>query len=326
MARRLLLTGRGSIAQRHLRHWREFEPAGEVAVVAPGGAVDPSMQPCTVVTDLSEGLAWGPDAVIIASVSSRHAGELEACLRAGLPVLAEKPVVISREELERLRLAAEAAANASAVLVGCNLRYLPVLRSFAARLREPDAGRLVRASLEVGQYLPQWRPARSVSATYSADAAQGGGVVFDLVHEIDMARVLLGELRVRSAAGGHLSSLPIAADDVHVALLLHASGAPVTVSLDYVSRRAVRRYEAVTEGGTLSCDILARRMRWAGPQGDEDLEVPADAFDVAATYRLQMQDWLAAMDHPGHTVASPLQDALASAELMLAMKEAAACA
>ncbi len=326
MARRLLLTGRGSIAQRHLRHWREFEPEGEVGVVSASGEVDPSFHPCRIFPDTAAGLAWVPDAVVIASVSSRHADELGACLRLGLPVLTEKPLVTSRVQLLQLQGVMAAGPGSPAVLVGCNLRYLPVLCHIAAKLQEPASGRLVRAHLEVGQHLPAWRPTRPLAGSYSADAAQGGGVVFDLVHEIDMARVLFGELRVRGAVGGRLSGLPIDADDVHVALLAHAGGAPVTVSLDYVSRQPMRRYVAVTEGGTLTCDIMARELSWAGPDGVQRIDVGPEAFDVAATYRAQMQDWLAAMVDPGHRLRSPLQDAFASAELMLAMKEAASCA
>jgi hypothetical protein len=49
---------------------------------------------------------------------------------------------------------------------------------------------------------------------------------------------------------------------------------------------------------------------------------PAD-FDVARTYRAQMADWLAAIQHPPRTLVSPLSEAFDAAELMLAMKEAA---
>jgi predicted dehydrogenase len=317
---RVLVTGRGSIAQRHVRHLRALRPEMQLAVVARGGAVDPALLPCDSVADFEAGLAWGPDAVIVASVSNRHADELEACLKIGLPCLAEKPLVTSQLQLDRLR----AAGPGRAVLVGCNLRYLPALGQLAARLHQGDLGRLVRAQLEVGQNLAQWRPTRELASSYSADAAQGGGVVFDLVHEIDMARWLLGPLRVHAALGGRLGQLTGDADDVHVALLGDAGGAPVTVSLDYISQRPVRRYSLVTENGTLECDIMARRLCLARRDGVEILSDAAADFAVADTYELQMRDWLAAMGDAGYRSHSPLADALETAALMLAMKEAAA--
>lgn len=322
---RVLLTGRGSIAQRHARLLRQALPSVMLAVVSGAGAagLDPSFGPCQAVVDFAAGLAWGPQAVVIASVSSRHAQELQRCLELGLPCLAEKPLVTSRAELAGL-LEAAAGPDRAAVVVGCNLRYLPALGKLAALLRGGELGRIVRAQLEVGQDLMQWRPGRSLEASYSADASAGGGVVFDLVHEIDMANWLLGPLRVRAAIGGHLSVLPIRSDDVHVALLEQGNGAPVVVSLDYVSRQPVRRYAIVAEQGTVTCDIMKRELLLHLLGETRVLAADPADFDVGATYSAQMRDWLGAIGEPDRAVVSPLRDAFAAASLMLSMKEAAA--
>jgi predicted dehydrogenase len=321
MALRILVTGRGSIAIRHVQQLRLLVPGAALAVVAPAGQADAALHPCDIVPDLARGLAWKPNAVVIASISSRHAGELEACLQQGLPCLAEKPIAISISELDMLRQAA--ATSRAAVQVGCNLRHLPALARLKGLLAGGDLGRLVRAQLEVGQDLVQWRPGRSLASSYSSKEEQGGGVVFDLVHEIDMARWLLGPLRVKGAVGGHLSSLPVQCDDVHTALLQSASGVPVTIALDYVSQQPVRRYAFVAERGTVVCDLMARSLTVA-TRDRVRVETDAQAdFDIAATYRTQLADWLAALNDPRHVLASPLSDALESAWLMLAMKAAA---
>lgn len=319
---RMLVTGRGSIARRHVQQLRALRPDAAVAVVAAGGEVDAALQPCEIVADLAQGLAWKPDAVVIASVSSRHAVELLACLEQRLPCLVEKPIAISSGELALLRQAA--AGSRLPVQVGCNLRHLPALARLKALLTGDSLGWLIRAQLEVGQDLGQWRPGRDLAGTYSANAAQGGGVVFDLVHEIDMARWLLGPLQVRAAIGGHLSSLPIASDDVHTALLQAAHGAPVTVALDCVSQQPVRRYAFVAERGTVLCDLMAGELSIATRDGVRiETRVAAD-FHVAQTYAAQMADWLAALDDPQRTLVTPLSDAFETAALMLAMKQAAA--
>lgn len=320
---RLLVTGRGSIAQRHVRHWRERVPGGEIGVVSSQGRLDGALEGARVFGSLAQGLAWQPGAVIVASVSARHADELAACWARGLPVLAEKPLVVSAGQLELAARAWREAGSPGHSLVGCNLRYLPSLRKVADVLRGGKLGRVVRAQFEVGQDLRQWRPGRDVGSTYSARSEQGGGVVFDLVHEIDMARWLLGPLEVVAAAGGHLSGLPGSADDVHVALLRTADRAPVTIALDYVSAQLVRRYAMTGEHGTLVWD-LAQRRAWIDAHGrSETITSEAADFDVAATYGAQMDDWIAAMREPAHRVACPVADAIDSTALMLAMKAAA---
>jgi predicted dehydrogenase len=320
MGLRVLVTGRGSIARRHVEHLRALAPGAEIAVVA-AGPVDAAFQPCELMPDFAAGLQWRPDAVVIASVSSRHADELVACLAQRLPCLLEKPAALSRGDLARIRQAT-AAQQGIAVQVGCNLRQLAALQQLRSLLAAGTLGRVVRSHLEVGQDLRQWRPGRELSSSYSADRERGGGVVFDLVHEIDMALWLLGPLRLKAAAGGHLSGLPIAADDVHTALLVDAHAAPVVIALDYVSRRPVRRYVFVAEEGTIEFDLMARELRVADASGVRCItREPAD-FDVAATYRAQLADWLAAVRDPARTLASPLADAIRATELMLAMQEA----
>jgi predicted dehydrogenase len=319
---RVLLTGRGSIAQRHARHLRALIPGLELAVVSGSGEVDAVFGPCQVVTNFAQGMAWLPQAVVIANISSRHADELLACLDTGLPCLVEKPLVISRDGLERVQQMLGHKTSTKTV-VGCNLRYLPALQILRAALRGGDAVKVVRAQLEVGQDLAQWRPTRDLQSSYSAHAGQGGGVVFDLVHEIDMANWLLGPLQVHAAVGGHFGPLPISSDDVHVALLKTSAGAPVTVSLDYISRKAVRRYSMVTAAGTWDFDLMAKRLTFSDKKGVQVLTDKAEDFDVANSYSLQMQDWLKAISQTGHAVLSTLEDALQSTRLMLDMKQAA---
>lgn len=319
---RILVTGRGSIAQRHVGHLRQLCPNAQIAVVSATGEVASRLEPCEVFVDADSAMRWKPDAVIIASISSKHAYEIELCIKFKLPCLAEKPLVICRAELSKLMAAAKLTAPHPAFVVGCNLRYLPALQKLASSLTSDPAVRVLRAQFEVGQDLTQWRPGRDLTTSYSADPARGGGVVFDLVHEIDIAGLLLGNLKVLAACGARLSDLPIKSSDVHIALLRTASGAPVVICLDYVSQQAVRRYAIVTTSGTYEVDILAKRIDLHRRQGSICISDIAADFDVAATYHSQMLDWLAALDNPVHGVRSSFDDGLKTAELMLAMNEA----
>lgn len=320
---RVLVTGRGSIAQRHARHLRELIPDLDLAVVSSTGDVDASFLPCNVFHHVEAAWAWQPQAVVIASISSKHADELQVCLAAGLPCLVEKPLVTSSEQLLRLKKLAKDKSTPTAVVVGCNLRYLPALQTLKAKLANSVAFKVLRAHLEVGQALAQWRPLRELSKTYSANTSSGGGVVFDLVHEIDMAQWLLGSLQAHAAIGGHFSDLPIESDDLHVALLKTASGTPVVISLDYVSLQPVRQYTIVTDIGTFSADIMRKKIIFCNEKSSQVLTETADGFDVQKTYALQMADWLKAIADPAHEVTSPLADGLKTAELMLDMKKAA---
>jgi len=320
---RVLVTGRGSIAQRHVRHLRELLPNVLLSVISSTGEVDVGLLPCTIFGDIRTALDWKPDAVVIASISSKHADELELCLHLGLPCLVEKPLVTNSYQLVRLEEAFQNRPVSAAIVMGCNLRYLPAAQKLKRALSETQPCKVLRAQLEVGQALAQWRPSRDLQTTYSADESSGGGVVFDLVHEIDMARWLLGPLQVHAAIGGRVSDLPIQSDDVHVALLRTIHGAPVVVSLDYFSQQATRAYTIVTESGTYSSDIMGKSIVLRTDKGSHILTNDKKDFDIQKTYLLQMEDWLAAFENPAHKVLSSFVEGLKTARLMLAMKQAA---
>ncbi|MES2508727.1 MAG: Gfo/Idh/MocA family oxidoreductase [Pseudomonadota bacterium] len=321
---RVLVTGRGSIAKRHVRHLRALRPDVELAVVSASGEVDPVFQPCTVVKNVGDGFFWKPDALVIASISSRHAGELVLAFEHSLPCLVEKPLVTDQAQLNQIFRFVGQREIPLAIAVGCNLRHLPALAKLRQELSRDPSLRVLRAHLEVGQELTQWRPGRDLKTSYSAFPSQGGGVVFDLVHEIDMARWLLGPLKVQAGIGGHFSSLPVESDDVHVALLKTGPGAPVVVSLDYVSQSPVRRYSFVTTEGTYVADLMEKNIVHRGREVARILSNTAADFDIAATYTSQMADWLAAIANPGHKLISPLVDGLETAALMLDIYEARA--
>lgn len=320
---RVLVTGRGSIAQRHARHLRALLPDLALAVISSTGEVDSNLLPCTLFGNMQAALCWKPDAIVIASISSKHADELEICLRLGLPCLVEKPLLMNSGQLALLEKASLAQCVSNALVVGCNLQYLPALQKLKRALNGAVPCRILRAHLEVGQALAQWRPSRDLKTTYSADPASGGGVVFDLVHEIDMARWLLGPLQVHAAIGGHFSDLPIHSQDVCTALLKTTWGTPVVISMDYVSQQAVRKYTIVTDSGTYLVDIMGKNIIL---HTDKDSRVVTDAaedFDIAKTYQSQMADWLMAIADHQHAVVSSLAEGLKTAELMLNIKQAA---
>ncbi len=320
---RVLVTGRGSIAQRHVRHLRKLVPNALLSVISSTGEVDVGLMPCAVFRDMRTALDWKPDAVVIASISSKHADELELCLLLGLPCLVEKPLVTNSDQLVRLEEAFRNRSVPAALVVGCNLRYLPALQKLKRLLKDAQSGKVLRAQLEVGQALAQWRPSRDLKTTYSADESSGGGVVFDLVHEIDMAQWLIGPLQVRAAIGGRVSDLPIKSDDVHVALLSTNYGSPVVISLDYFSQQVVRAYTIVTELGTYSADIMGKCIVLRTNKGSHILTDETNDFDIQKTYLMQMEDWLAAIENTEREVVSSFVDGLKTARLMLTMKRAA---
>jgi predicted dehydrogenase len=317
-----LIVGFGSIGERHARNLQDLRPGSRLTLVtrrplAGGGATS-----VRAVSDLGPALAARPDLAVIAGKSHRHLSALEPLLQADIPCYIEKPVVADAAQAEALGRLLERLPSLPPTLVGCNLRFLPSLLRFRDLLRRGVVGKVVRASLEVGQWLPDWRPTQDYRASYSAHAEQGGGVILDLIHELDQARWLFGEPDAVHALAGKFSSLQIHAEDTACVLLGYRGGPLVTLSLDYVSRHPVRRYQAVGESGTLIWDLGERRLELVRADGSETVDCGPHGFDVPQTYATALAEFLDCVERR-RASSQDVADGLRSAQLALRVKQAA---
>lgn len=260
------------------------------------------------------------DLIVLATPSANHIDLLPELIDSATTLLIEKPVVTSTADADRVRALLDASPPAVRA-TGFNLRYLPSLVRLRDLVSSGELGPIVRASLTAGQWLPDWRPDADYRRGYSASATQGGGVEFDLSHEFDIARWLFGDMHVAHASGAHLSSLEITSNDVSTSILIGEQGAPiVTVTLDYVSRRRVRRYEVVGERGTVVWDIDGR-LTLHDASGSRPVPLPAAAFDVGQTYVTMMGQMLAAGRSGDVAAIQTLRDGLASSLLAVETRE-----
>jgi predicted dehydrogenase len=308
---RALVVGYGSVARRHLDNLRALGAAREFVVLRPTGRPEGAPGDLLFVQHIQQALARKPDLAIVASPSASHIESLLPLLEARIPCYVEKPAVTSAEDVARLRQL----KSPPVTLTGCNLRFLPSLIRLREALRGGSIGTPIRASLQAGQWLPDWRPERDYRTAYSARAQAGGGVIFDLIHEIDTARWLFGEFDQVRGMSAKSSRLEIDVEDSAGILLGRRGGPLVSIGLDYVARPPVRRYEIFGDESTLTWDLRARRLT----RGEELLEADPQSFDLAASYRAALAEFLSAIKQD--RAASPdLADGLKSADLALQAK------
>ncbi len=315
---RVLVAGTGSIGRRHIGNLLRLRPRAQLALLRDGARQDDYSHSlgAKVFGSLDDALAWRPDLAVVATPSDRHREVIARLLRAGVACFLEKPLVIEIDSLSELETLVTS-SGLPATQVGCVLRFLPSLRQVHAWLREGAVGTVVRASLEAGQWLPDWRPAQDYRASYSADPARGGGVVLDLIHEIDLACWLFGDpvghLRLLGAWGARQSRLEIGSEDVALLTLRGDNGALLSVQLDYVARKPLRRIQMVGDAGTITWDLpqrVCRLQRLGEPDHD------TDGFDTARAYVDALQELLQAIE-TGSATSLPLHAALSATALAI---------
>ena len=293
MSQKILIVGCGSIGARHAAN------AARRAVVA---VVDPdqaratqvaSANNATAFTEVASALAWMPDAAIVATPPKFHlsiAGELVA---AGVPVLIEKPISLSLDGVDAL---IEAAAQKNVPLyVACNMRFHPGPATLKSALS--SVGKPLFSVAHYGNYLPAMRPGVDYRTLYAGRRADGGGVIFDSIHEIDYLAWLLGPVGSVACEAARLGGLDIDVEDHAVMNLAHASGAYSNVQLDFPRRRKSRGCEIVGSEGTLtwhSDGKLPERciVERAGADGHVTVLASDAAYDSNQMYIVMLDAFL----------------------------------
>lgn len=283
--------GLGSIGTRHARNLLALgqavvgldpDPERGRALIAAGGRV----------AETREALfAAGRAGVVIASPSDRHRDDLADAVAWGRPVLVEKPLAHTLEGVDAVLTEAE--RRGLVVFAGLNLRCHPTVCRAARSLHEGEIGAPLWARFLFSDYLPNWRPGRDHRAGYAADP-RTGGVLFDLVHEVDLANLLLGPGEAVAAAARSSGRIGITADDCADLFLRHRDGVISSLHLDLISRPRRRVCEIAGSHGQLRLDLDARRLERFATDGT----VTAFAADgsYADDYLEEMRCFLACLD------------------------------
>ena len=317
---RVLMVGTGSIGRQHMASLRSLVPNVQFDVLRePGRSRDTSdLGEVEIVGSIDEGLSRQPQMMVIANPSSMHLLPLLAAIDSGVSFYAEKPIVSNLNDLTVLQNRA-AFEGLPPNVVGCNLRFLPSLIAFKALIDEGRLGNIVRADFEAGQWLPDWRPTKDYRLGYSANRSQGGGVLLDLIHEVDAALWLLGDFEHVSGYAIHASELEIDSDDCASILMARAGGPIATVRVDYVSRKPVRRYTLVGDRGTAIWDLQASTIVVNDGLVSQPITLPIGAFDVSKTYLSAMQELLTAIQFKRPSK-QPLEDGVRALTTVLRAK------
>jgi predicted dehydrogenase len=259
--------GTGSIGSRHLVVAQRVPGVTVVAVPARRSrVVELRRAGYTAAIDLDEAVARGASLCIVATDTARHVDDASAAMRRGLDVLVEKPLAATTEGAARV--VHEACSLGRRLYVASPLRFSASLAVFRDLL--PKIGRVHAVRVESGSFLPEWRPQRPYLESYSARPEQGG-VLRDLVHDIDYAAWLFGwpaALQASVRAQGRLGTRVDEAADLWWET---ADGALVSVSLDYLSRPARRRMRACGDDGTLEWDALTQTVTLTAGAGASTL-------------------------------------------------------
>jgi predicted dehydrogenase len=302
----VLVLGAGSIGRRHARN---LAAAGASVAVADPVATDG----VTIAWDDADPAAFA--GVVVASPTVHHLDQAQAAIASGTRALVEKPLATTAAAATPLQ-----AAN-DRVRVGFNLRFHEPVRRLMDLVHEGRAGRVLSARLWFGHDLTAWRPGTDYRKSYSAQAALGGGVLLDAIHELDLAVWLLGpDLSVEGAVVSQVGDLDLDVEDTVRALLRTPDGAPVEIALDYLSKDYRRGIEVIGTEATIRLDWARKVLELDTGDG---VEATVADSPVDRSYEAEAEAFLAWLDGTGDLPVD-VDTALASLRLVDEIRERSA--
>lgn len=264
---KVAVVGTGSIGTRHLHVLRSLEGVDPIAIPKrPERREALEAEGFRTAASLGDAAQMGAGFAVIASDTREHVADAAAALDLKMQVLVEKPLAVDAASAKTLR----------GGFVGCMLRFSESLETFRALL--PEIGLAYSVQIECQSYLPDWRPSRDYRESYSARPGEGG-VLRDLIHEIDYAGWIFGWPEKVQTRLDNFGILNIDVEERAELWWKTEAGVCVSLCLDYLSRVPRRRMTAFGKEGVLEWNAIGKSVLLEKPGKEPRKIVSNQAYD-----------------------------------------------
>jgi len=236
------------------------------------------------------------DAVVIANQTHKHIETATMASQMGKHLYIEKPLSHQLQGLQQLATA----VGKQQLVVECGfmLRCHPNAIALKQALTTGVIGEVYAVRAMVGQWLPDWRP--------------GGGVVFDLIHELDLLYWLFGSCNSVSAMLAQSQTLDIETEAVAQITMRWHTGLLAQVHLDYLRPTYGRNFEIMGSRGVLYWDYVNGTVSLEkSNQKTAVIHRVADSFTRNHMFLALMSNFVTRCQQQETETISPLLDSIA---------------
>lgn len=304
---KLLVVGAGSIGRRHIKNLMSLTQNRDLilSVAEPDDSVRKAVCEEWGLTGYREFAAAFEEevyaAVVLCSPSHFHVSQAKEALARGCCLFVEKPLALNQRQAEAL--APLLRKRHGFLMVGCNLRFHPGIKTLAKALAEKKIGRPLYCRAQFAHYLPNWRPDQDYRRTYSAQKSGGGGILLDAIHEPDYLCWLFGDVSKVWGNVCRIGDLETDVEDTANYTLWHEAPFFSEVHVDFLRRDKARECEVVGTHGTLVWQSEGKNpervlVRWFDAKSGEWTILHQDeAYDLNGQYVDEMDYFLGCVEH-----------------------------
>ena len=195
-----------------------------------------------------------PDVAFITNPTALHIDTAIECARRNMHLFIEKPLGSDPAKLPQLLKIVKTKKLSS--YVGYVLRFHPAILGIKTYLRDHT---FYHMRIQTTSFLHRWRPGTDPLKSYSAKRAMGGGVIYELSHELDYIQFLLGDIKSIKGIFNRRSRLTVDAEDF-ADMLVETEKGPVNVHVDFFSEREQRKVQVDMDGLSIEADLITNKI------------------------------------------------------------------
>ena len=263
---RTLLVGLGSMGRRRLRILSRFFPSLSLAAVDSRADRREAVARdfgCPVFEGVEEALDhFAPQVLIVSTPPEAHAPFLTEALRRGIQTFSELDLV--EDGYDEILPFEE--RGSPALFLSSTMLYRGENRWIAQN--HGMVGERKFYTYHVGQYLPDWHPWERYDAFF-VGAARTNAIREILCIELPWLTRSFGDVTEHRCIWSRTGTLPLPYPDTCHLLLRHADGTTGALTVDCVSRRAVRELRIDGEEGAIVWKGSSESLRFLTPSGEE---------------------------------------------------------
>ena len=313
---KFLIVGFGSIGKRHFDNLRQIENV-RVSILTRRHLDLPDAK---VYSSIKEAIDEDFDAIFIANETALHLTTAIAFAERGYNLFIEKPLSHSLEGVDKL--VSLVSKHNLKLMVGCNMRFHPSVRLLKEFIQQGKIGQVISARIEAGQYLPDWRPGRDYRDSYSARREQGGGVILDLIHELDYVYWFFGGASKIFCFSGKKGDLEIETEDVAEIIIEFENSTLCEVHLDYLQRYPGRSVSLIGTEGVIQADLIASWLKvFEAGKGDWEAFDMGTNFERNEMYQDEIKHFMNYLSGSSGEPLIGLRDGIEVLRMALAAKE-----
>ena len=172
------------------------------------------------------------DFFIISNPSSLHLKTIKKVIAYDKPVLVEKPFVTQNKIPKVIK-------NYKKIFVLYQMRFDPRINFIKKNF---DKKKITKANFIWKTFLPDWHEQEDYRKSYAARKKLGGGAIFTMSHEIDIAIYILGSVK-EVFVKKYKNKLRTDVEESVRIYLKHVSGHNSSIILDFASKNKIRKFD-----------------------------------------------------------------------------------